>query len=45
MLIKRDEGGGQRVEIAANFQRILAGTDRDIELRDGDLIVVKESFL
>jgi polysaccharide export outer membrane protein len=45
VLIKRDQGGDQRREIVANFQRILAGSDPDIELLDGDLIVVKESFL
>ena len=45
VLIKRDRGGDQREEIEANFQRILSGSDPDIDLLDGDLIVVKESFL
>ncbi len=43
--IKRDLGGGKREEIVANFQRILAGEEADIELLEGDLIVVKESWL
>jgi polysaccharide biosynthesis/export protein len=43
--IRRNRGGEQPLEIVANFRRILAGSDPDIELEDGDLIVVKEAFL
>ncbi len=43
--IRRERGDGSRDEIAANFRRILAGDDLDIPLVDGDLVVVKESFL
>lgn len=45
IVIKRVVRGDQREEIPANFKRILAGTDPDIALEDGDLIVVKESYL
>lgn len=36
--------GSDRVEIVANYRRILAGKDPDVELQDGDIVVVKESF-
>lgn len=45
LVIRRDRGGAEPLEIVANFRRILAGTDPDVELQDGDLIVVKEAFL
>ena len=31
-------------EIEADYKRILAGKDPDVELRQGDVVVVKESF-
>ncbi len=35
---------GEEREIEAHFRRILSGKDPDVELEDGDIIVVKESF-
>ena len=31
-------------EIVVNYKRVLTGRDDDIELLDGDLVIVKESF-
>lgn len=36
--------GENRVELAANYRRILAGKEPDPELEDGDILVVRESF-
>lgn len=44
ILIRRLTAGGGRQEIEANYRRILNGEDSDIELVDGDIITVKESF-
>jgi len=45
LVIRRNRDGGEPIEIVANFRRILAGADPDIELQDGDFILVKEAFL
>lgn len=45
LVIRRHRGTDAPLEITANFRRILAGNDPDIELEDGDLIIVKEAFL
>jgi len=45
VLVKRRLPDGRQTELRANFKRILAGKDADLELRDGDVVVVKESFL
>jgi len=45
LVIRRARGGGEPIEIPANFRRILSGADPDIPLEHGDLIVVKEAFL
>lgn len=37
-------GGEQPREITVSYKRILAGKEPDPELRDGDVVVVKESF-
>lgn len=42
--IKRRDEDGHMQEIEANYKRILDGGDPDVELQDGDLVVVKESF-
>ncbi len=42
--IKRRGADGKLTEIEANYKRILEGRDPDVELRDGDIVVVKESF-
>ncbi len=44
ILIKRSPGASGPREITTDFNRILAGKEADIELRQGDVIVVKESF-
>ena len=44
ILIRRLTPSGERREIAVNYRRILDGNDPDIELVDGDIITVKESF-
>jgi polysaccharide export outer membrane protein len=38
----RTEGGAQ--EIVADYKKILAGKEPDVELRQGDVIFIKESF-
>lgn len=42
--IQRRGADGEREEIVADFRRVLDGDEPDPELRDGDLVVVKESF-
>lgn len=42
--VKRKGPDGGQVEIKANFKRILAGKEPDLELQEGDVVVVKESF-
>lgn len=42
--IKRRGDDGRMTEIQAHYGRILDGEEPDLELRDGDLVVAKESF-
>jgi polysaccharide export outer membrane protein len=42
--IKRRDRSGKDIEREANYKRIVAGKDADIELTSGDVVVVKESF-
>ncbi|HEY7213183.1 MAG TPA: polysaccharide biosynthesis/export family protein [Thermoanaerobaculia bacterium] len=45
ILIKRAAGAaGAPAEITVDFKKILAGKEPDVELRQGDVVVVKESF-
>jgi polysaccharide export outer membrane protein len=44
ILIKRAARIDGPQEITADFNRILAGKESDVDLRQGDVIVVKESF-
>ncbi len=44
LVIKREDENGQRFEINIDYRKLLNGKIPDIELQDGDLIVVKESF-
>ena len=44
LIIRRRGRDGTQQEIEVNFRRILDGKDPDVELRDGDIIVVRESF-
>jgi polysaccharide export outer membrane protein len=43
IVVKRRQGDVSQ-EIEAHYQRLLAGEEPDIDLQEGDLIVVKESF-
>jgi polysaccharide export outer membrane protein len=42
--IKRANALAGTPELEANYKRILAGQDPDVELHQGDVVVVKESF-
>mgnify|MGYP000361040249 CR=1 FL=1 len=44
LTIKRRDRSGKDVELQADYRRILAGKEPDVELQAGDIIVVKESF-
>lgn len=44
ILIKRAERGDGPAELTVDYKRILAGKEPDVELRAGDVLVVKESF-
>lgn len=44
ILIKRAERSGGPQEVTVDYKKILAGKEPDVELRNGDVIVVKESF-
>ena len=44
ILIKRAARGDGPPEVTVDFKKILAGKEPDVELRAGDVIVVKESF-
>jgi polysaccharide export outer membrane protein len=44
IVVKRAAGGSGPAEITVDFKKILAGKEPDVELRHGDVIVVKESF-
>jgi polysaccharide export outer membrane protein len=43
--VKRQRDDGSRYEIIVRYKRLLAGEQEDLPLTDGDLILVKESFL
>ena len=42
--VKRQNAAGEWQETVVDYRRLLAGKEPDMELQDGDLIVVKESF-
>jgi polysaccharide export outer membrane protein len=44
ILIKRADPGDGPAEVLMDYKRVLAGKEPDVELRPGDVIVVKESF-
>ncbi len=44
VLIKRAGGSSGPQEITVDYKKILAGKEPDVELKQGDVIVVKESF-
>lgn len=45
VLIKRRQADGRLREFRVSYKAILAGTIEDFPLQDGDIIVVRESFL
>jgi len=46
ILIKRAAVGANcPQEISVDYKKIVAGKEPDLELRQGDVLVVKESFL
>jgi polysaccharide export outer membrane protein len=42
--VKRKQSDGTTVELEASYDQMLAGNASDLELMEGDLLVVKESF-
>lgn len=44
ILIKRNTTGSRGDELTVDYKRIVAGREADVELREGDVVVVKESF-
>jgi polysaccharide export outer membrane protein len=42
--VKRADAAAGTPEVVADYKRILAGKDADLELRHGDVVVVKEAF-
>lgn len=44
ILVKRANGTSGPKEITVDYKKILAGREPDLELRQGDILVVKESF-
>jgi polysaccharide biosynthesis/export protein len=44
ILVKRQSPSDGRSEITVDYNKILAGKEPDLELRQGDVIVIKESF-
>ena len=44
ILIKRAAGTSGAREITVNYKKIVAGKEPDIELRQGDVLIVEESF-
>jgi protein involved in polysaccharide export with SLBB domain len=44
LIVKRRGADGLLVDIEAHYKRILSGRDPDVDLVDGDMIVVQESF-
>jgi len=44
VLIKRERRDGTTQEIQVSYKSLISGKQADVELEDGDLIVIKESF-
>jgi polysaccharide biosynthesis/export protein len=44
ILVRREDASGKSQEIEVDYKRLVAGKDPDIQLRAGDVVVVKESF-
>lgn len=44
ILVRREGAAGKSQEIEVDYKRLVAGKDPDIQLRAGDVVVVKESF-
>lgn len=44
IVVRREGASGKSQEIEVDYKRLVAGKDPDIQLRAGDVVVVKESF-
>lgn len=44
LLVKRRAAGGLEEELPVDYRRIVAGKDPDLQMAEGDVLVVKESF-
>lgn len=44
IVVKRPGRNGGETELEVDYKRVLAGRDPDLELQEGDIVVVKESF-
>lgn len=44
ILVRREDASGRSQEIEVDYKRLVAGKDPDVQLRAGDVVVVKESF-
>lgn len=44
ILIRRENASGKPQEIEVDYKRLVSGKDPDVQLRAGDVVVVKESF-
>ena len=44
LIVKRQPESGGQEELTIDYRRILSGRDPDVALREGDVLVVKESF-
>lgn len=44
ILVRREDAAGKAQEIEVDYKRVVSGKDPDIQLRAGDVVVVKESF-
>jgi polysaccharide export outer membrane protein len=44
IVIRRRDADGRMLEIPVNFKRVLDGKDPDVDLQDGDILIIKESF-
>lgn len=44
IVIRREDGSGRTEEIKVDYKRVVAGSEPDVPLQAGDVVVVKESF-
>lgn len=44
IVIRREDAAGKAQEIVVDYKKVLSGKTADVALREGDVVVVKESF-